>query len=526
MRALTALFALFVVLVLAGAAYSALDAPRFDPVQYARLEAEAARIERQAQIADAVAPVDMALAVFWRVLPAALVLLAVAGAAAWGSAALIRFRHERRPDDRGLLPVELGQLPSVAPAALGAFHTARIAEAQQQPVPHALTFSPHYSHRVDAGGAADTPVAQLLPAAALPSFRQLLDAGRVGRGNPMLLGFDAESGAPLEGSWLDLYSCGLGGLSGSGKSWTACFLAAQAVLFDTRIVLLDPHASNAESLAARLAPLAGRFLCAPAESPREMGQAVELVADELRRRKAGARGGPLLFIADEYSALQRGELADPLGALVESLGQEGRKLGLYAMVAGQVWTASRAGGTEVRDSLASAFVHRCRPAQARYLTGLTAADLPGDLLELPAGTAYLLNTAGDFRKVVIPQMGPDDLGRVAALLGGTAPAQASAEASAPRPVGFRPPPTKGGNGATGKPDGSLMEACAPLASSAAASPEAARVLALFVGGLDVAAIVRELYGLDAGSGGRKYQDAARAVQALLRAALGKGATNA
>ncbi|HMQ35738.1 MAG TPA: hypothetical protein PKD53_33845, partial [Chloroflexaceae bacterium] len=491
---------------------------------YARQLAEAERIARDAELGAAWAPrraavANLAVMLVTLSLAAGIAGLGVYLAALGVSHARFRFRHAR-PDGAGLLDVPIGQLGSVAPQALGAYHAARIAEAQQQPVPHSLTWSPHYrhDHRADALGTALAPALQ--PPVELPSFRTLLDGGRVGRGNPMLLGFDAENGAPVEGSWLDLYSCGLGGLSGSGKSWTACFLAAQAALFGTRIVLLDPHAGNAESLAARLEPLAGRFLCAPAESPREMRAAVELVAEELRRRKAGKSGDPLLFIADEYSALQRGELADPLAALVEGLGQEGRKLGLYAMVAGQVWTATRAGGSEVRDSLASAYVHRCRPAQARYLTGLLAADLPGDLLELPAGTAYLLNTAGAFRRVIIPRMDPGDLGRVAEQLAGPASAAPSAAPSAERPIGFRTPGAGSGAGSDSGSD-SARATSSPSGRGAALTPEEAQILARFLAGESPGEIAEALAG---GKGGRGYADAARRVADVLRRALaGKGA---
>jgi hypothetical protein len=303
----------------------------------------------------------------------------------------------------------------------------------------------------------------------------------------MLLGFDRDTGEPIAGSWLDLYSCAVGGLSGTGKTWTATFLAAQAALYGARLVVLDPHADNEQSLANRLASMRGRFVCDVADTPRAMLDAVHVVAGELEHRKHGGRGEPWLVVADEFSALQRGELAEPLAHLVEALGQEGRKLHLYGMVCGQVWTATRAGGSELRDSLASAYVHRLRPAQARYLTGLTSAELPGDLISLPPGAAYLLSTAGELRPVVIPQVDIRDIARVAELAGG-------------------------------KPDGSLAEAKTVQASRSSASPEAARVLDLFRRGLDLPQIVRELRGLES-SAGRRYQEAARDVQRLLREAL-------
>lgn len=454
--------------------------------------ARAEKIELDAQLYATWQPVTVAvqhIALYTLLV----VLLAFLGA--MGALTVRRYHYERVPDRRGLLPV-LATDQHTAQLALQLYHVAQIEEARRAivpTVPSSLTYSPHISYEEEHGamnvtGALPGAASPATAGAAVPTLAQVLDAGRVGPGNPLLLGYDRETDAAVEGSWLDLYSCAVGGLSGSGKTSTAAFLAAQAALHGARLVLLDPHADNEQSLASRLAPMAPRFVCEVADSARAMRQAVELVAAELERRKQGGRGEPWLFLADEFSALQRGELAEPLGLLVEALGQEGRKLGLYGMVCGQVWTASRAGGTELRDSLASAYVHRLRPAQARYLTGLTSAELPADLISLPAGTAYLLTTAGELRAVGIPQASTRDIQRVADMV-------------------------------CGKPDGSLMEAKITQASRSSGSAEAARALQLFRSGLDLPQIVKELRNIESTTG-RKYQDAAKDVQRLMREALG------
>ena len=505
--ALGAAGALLLALALLGSSlFAQMAPPSFDPVAYERQQLA---IER----ARAVAPVETLAAQVAALLPVAFALLLLVLLAAFGGAAVLRFFRERRPDAAGLLPV-VAEDQHTARAALAGFHAARLEEARRALTPQTLTYSPSFHHRSDGSGIPLLP-ADVTATAPAPTFAQLLDAGRIGKGNPMLLGYDAE-GRPVEGSWLDLYSCAVGGLSGSGKTWTATFLAAQAALYGSELVLLDPHAGNAESLAARLAPMRGAFRCAPAESPREMLAAVELVAAELDRRKAGARGPGLLFICDEFSALQRGALAEPLAGLVEALGQEGRKLGIYAMVAGQVWSGSRAGGTELRASLASAYVHRLRPAQARMLTGMTAADLPADLLELPAGAAYLLDTAGDFRRVTIPQMTPADVARVAELLGGVAPSgPASATPSTMRPIGFRPGRAEGATeGAT---EGAKTIPLPRHQGAAQLTPEEAGILAAFLSGKTPSELAEQLAGT---TGGRKYAEASRRVADILRRALG------
>jgi hypothetical protein len=484
--------------------------------EVARYQAEIDRLDRERERAELLAPLDVALAAGWRLLPLVAAGAALALFVALGASYAVRGVLERRPDERGLLPVPVADLGDLAAGALQGYHAARVAEASRAVVaPHTITYAPHLTGAALAAPVLPGDVAEV--AGDVPSFAALLDLGRVGRGNPMLLGFDSSTGAAVDGSWLDLYSCAVGGLSGSGKSWTAAFLAGQAALWGTRFVVLDPHAANAESLASRLAPLRSRFVCDLAESPREMKEAVGLVVEELGRRKSGGRGEPWLFLVDEFSALQRGELAAPLGDLVEALGQEGRKLGLYAMVCGQVWTAARAGGSELRDSLASAYVHRLRPSQARYLTGLTAAELPGDLLHLPPGSAYLLNTAGDLRRVAIPRMGAGDLARVAELVGAPSAAP-SAAPSGPRSMGFRPGAREvarevgDASPLPGRQDGESWTA------------EEARIVALLAAGKSPGEVARDLAG--GASGGRAYTEAARKVAqvvARLAARVGSAA---
>jgi hypothetical protein len=147
------------------------------------------------------------------------------------------------------------------------------------------------------------PTSTLPGLAAVPTFAQLIDAGRVGRGQPLVLGFDRHTGAELAGSWLDLYSCAVGGLAGSGKSWTAVFLASQAALYGARLLILDPHAQHPESLSMRLAPLRRSFVCAVADTPGAMRAAVELATHELQRRiTSGQRATPWIVLADEFSS--------------------------------------------------------------------------------------------------------------------------------------------------------------------------------------------------------------------------------
>lgn len=462
-----------------------------------QLEVDRARLEAARQLAPA--QVTATALVFGLATLGALLFVA-----AWGGAALGRFRGERKPDKLGRLPVPVAHLGQASVAALAGFHQAQI-EAARRPLP-SHHYAPHITltnHRNDSGGIPQLPSLQSADSVAVPTFSALLNDGKIGRGSGLLLGFQS-SGEALYGAWRDLYSTGIGGLSGSGKSWTAANLVAQSVLHGARVVVLDPHGADEESLTARISPLAASFVCDPARDEGAMRKSVQLVLDELTRRVNGHQARtPWIVVADEFSSLQRGTLADPLARLLEALAQEGRKLNLFGLICGQSWTATRTGGTELRDSLASCYLHRLRPAQARYISGLTADDLPDDLLELPAGVAYLLDTKGDLNRLTIPRMVATDMATVGARL---------ATSSSP-------------DNPDGKPDGSLLVANPKQATSASQShavdAEAVRALALFRDGHDIASIVATLRGVRSNEG-RRYQTAVTEVQALMRQALTGG----
>lgn len=355
----------------------------------------------------------------------------------------------------------------------------------------------------------------------VPSFAQLLDQGRIGPGRPLLLGFRADDGQPIEGSWNDLYSAGVGGMTGSGKSWLVAFLAAQSAAAGARIILIDPHAGDPESLATRLAPLAASYMCDVASDPTQIASALRLAADKLDGRKAG-KGGlwPLLLIVDEWTSLLRGRLADLLTATALDYAEQGRKYSCYALLAAQAWQIDAAG--PVRDRLASHYAMRTRGAQFRYQLGLHGSA-PLDTLFLQSGQAYFLSTRGELGKVQIPQMVDSDLARVASLIEGPA-------AATGQPFGFQRVAghvTPSAQAATsGRHDGDTMvTAAAPVTTAAGSaktvSPEAARALALLHAGNDIPAIVRELRGVVPREG-RRYMSALADVTDLIRQATKGG----
>lgn len=478
-------------------------------LSYARESAEIERLHRQTAQSEALAPLDLAIAATWRIVPLVALLGGLLYLASLGVAHLTRFRRERLPNSAGLLPV-LAADQDTARAALAGFHQARIEDARRQLVPAHLTYSPHVDYRLDGGRAAELPAvepAALLPAP-VPSFGDLLTAGRIGRGQPLLLGIDADSGNEIPGAWLDLYATATAGLPGSGKTTSQRFFAAQTALHGARFVVCDPHASAGDdSLAGTLAPLSSIYLCAPAEEPKSILSAVQLVANIGEARKSGKDSSttPIILWVDELTGLLgRSDVGDELAGLLELIAQEYRKKWVYLSASGQIWTASRT-TSELRDSLASVLCHRMKRSQARLLLPTEESQ---QVERLSTGEAILWRTSGATARVRIPNTTAADVERVGQMLG-----EAAEGAPSPRrPLGFRPAGAGEGAGEGASPP-PLRDRC----DAASLTPDEAKILAAFRAGKSASELAAELAG--GKRSGDAYAVAARKVAEILRKAL-------
>ncbi len=504
MRLLVSLvLALIVLLLVAFCALPALDPAKRDDQRMATLIAhERARMKLEREQADAarLAPIRVFAVAVWLLVWPCTALGGIFIGIDW-------YRRTRRlvkPDVAGRWPIaravlETDPRPSLAALALAQQTRQVLALATPQPVPHHLTYSPKFDARPVSStgkfykGEADAPLAQADTDTAweAPSFRDLLNQGMIAQGAPLILGFTSEG--PLRGDWKDVYSSAVAGISGMGKTTTIRFLACQSALHGANFVVIDPHANvQDESLAATLAPLRNRYLCAEATDDGPILDAIGLVASKLDARlKGDANRQPLLVLVDEFTRLMRNPaVANDLGDLIEAIGQEGRKVGVFALLSGQIWTADRSGGTRARDSLASAYVHRIKRSQARHLISADEARL---VENLAPGRAVLFRTNGDYETVAIPQTTGFDVAHVASLL-------------APLPQS----------------EINRREIDLEVVSTASQSHEplpadAVRIIELFRTGHDVAAIIRDLYP-DA-KNGQPFQKRSSEVQAVLRSAL-------
>ena len=488
------------------------------------------------------------MAIVWNVLAGALILAVLIGLSYLAARLYLEARGEHRRQEIVIINASGQAMPYPYRLAVSAPQTiidvtagaqrVALAAALHQPGQAPHTFSYHH----EGAPALPGPEPAAGPAAPAPTFAALLAAGIIAPTAPLVLGY-TPAGA-LTGGWRDLYSSAVAGLSGSGKTTTLRFLAGQSALHGARFLVLDPHAdAGEESLAGTLAPLAPVFLAPPAADDRAMLHALGDVQTELQRRLRGAPATPPIIVAiDEFTSLMaRSTLAEPLAGLIEAVAQEGRKVGVFALISGQIWTAARTGSSALRDALASVYVHRSHRQQARLL--LPVIDAPR-AERLPAGTALLMRTSGEVSEVTIPLTTAADMAAVGArLVTSTAralpppaplalpePPEWPALAELIRAAGEAPPAAGKGREA---PEAARVAAeiapvagtatgapAAPSAAAAASSPEVpprqARVRARLKEGATLTEIIRQEWGV---SGGRAYQQAAGELRDLIAGML-------
>lgn len=497
------------------------------------LEAAQQQAQIQAQRAQTLAPVVTGVQTSLIVVIALVAALAVAAGAMFCFLFLARRLVLVRPNAQGVLPMPLvgfDRLAEQSGASIGLFHAANIQRAIHQPgqtpasfAPH-ITYSPHHERHGLPDSVAGQPLLDLDQVLGVPTFAELLDQGRIGRGMPLLLGVD-EQGQEVSGSWLDLYSTIVSGLPGSGKTTSQRFLACQTALQGARFVVVDPHAGAADdSLAATLQPLSRAFLCEPASDDKAILSAVQLVADIGERRVKGKDTStyPVILWLDETTKLlSRSTVAGPLAKLIEGIAQEYRKKSVFACASGQIWSASRTGDdSALRDSFASVLCHRMKRSQARLLIPTEEAQT---VERLGTGQAVLWRTSGETSVISVPNTTAQDVQRVAGLLtdsGSTLATLLATPVANVKPVWSHFVAT---SVAIAKPDSSQMVAndewlYTASQSEKGTSPEAARAAALFLDGASLAEVVRELRSVGSNEGGR-YQKALNEVQELLRDGL-------
>jgi Helicase HerA, central domain len=228
----------------------------------------------------------------------------------------------------------------------------------------------------------------------------------------------------------DLYSCGIGGTSGTGKSTTVRFLLFQFILLGFKLVMIDPHIKDVEeSLAAQFASFQGVHALPPcSDQDEQVRKRVDALQKELdRRTDAGDKSGPpLLFVLDEFNILMRSARVtdgtrQALAKLLKDIEQGGRKFSVFAWIIGQKWANYDLGGNDgvtIRTSLVSRIAHRFSDEdQGATFLGVKNAKMKDLITQVPTGHYLFMDADGGRSEIITPQTLASDGDMVLQLMG-------------------------------------------------------------------------------------------------------------
>jgi hypothetical protein len=243
----------------------------------------------------------------------------------------------------------------------------------------------------------------------VPTFRDLLESGEIARGKPMILAEYA--GELLRGSWLDLFSCAVGGQAGSGKTGTLRSYVAQSVLQGYQAWIIDPHYPHPESLQASLQPFIDQGLVKVGLSVEICEEVNRTIDDRLVLRESSRV--PAILVIDEVLDVMTN--CPGAAQTIEKIGTQGRKCQVYGLFAGHSWLAAKTGGNSaLRDNLTAKIVHHMEKKQAKVL--IDDAETAKQAQKLKPGEAFLKVIGKEPMAVKIHECVPADVFRVAELL--------------------------------------------------------------------------------------------------------------
>lgn len=246
----------------------------------------------------------------------------------------------------------------------------------------------------------------------VPTFGQLMASGAIAADRPLLFGY--AHGKPKTGTWKDIYSNATGGQSGSGKTNTLRALIAQSILQGVHFWVIDYHWPHAESLLATLGSLKDSLHVTYADKPIDVRPLLETVDATIDRRKQGQEPSAPIRVLCIDELLQIVKNCDYAETVIERIGTEGRKFGVYGLFSAQSWKSDKI-DTTARDNLTSIFAHYMKPNQARVL--LQDSDRERQVKKLRQGQMLFCPRNGLDEVIDVPFCSADDIRLVANMVG-------------------------------------------------------------------------------------------------------------
>lgn len=287
---------------------------------------------------------------------------------------------------------------------------------------------------------------------AVPTLFDLIESGDIAPGEmSMVMGYDK---AKLDkgilqlvvGSWPGTHA--VAGKGRSGKTRRVIAMIAQALIAGARVLVCDPHYSKLDSLARSLEPLEKYLTIARGESQivdlsREFLAEMEARVDDPARPCA-----PWLIVYDEWSReMDENNSKMPEGGrdilidVAKNCSTQYAGYMGYCCIIGQIWTQASAGGTDIRRSLQSVFVHQLSGEFASFF--FRARKWQARAEELKKRECIYRDTDSQVLEILTIGVPDDTANRVAVYLASLgmqaieAPAQDRAQALQPAP--YYPP---------------------------------------------------------------------------------------
>lgn len=242
--------------------------------------------------------------------------------------------------------------------------------------------------------------------APLPAMSEIL-AGLT-PGDEIVLGYDMTTGDALTGDLSNLYSAGIFGGSGSGKTaWTRGLISQTILTYpDALCYVLDAHDGHPESLSATL-PKCQQIKILDIDAPLTGIREFARLFATRQQAHFSDPSRPLIFLIDELRELSGrkwfGELDESILQIVPTAG---RKYQAFLFLVSQ--DARQSHGLEARDMLRSLYCFQNKRKQLQTLLQDTS-DVQKVMSAKEPGVCLFVPTSGESQLVRVPYCLPEDM---------------------------------------------------------------------------------------------------------------------